>query len=74
MISTCIQACCAGGRSACEDPLLEMFEILGYFVQLYPDSLDEQHPQTGLYPFLQASAEATEARVALTSKTSSSSS
>jgi hypothetical protein len=29
MISTSIQACCAGA----EDPLLEMVEILGYFVQ-----------------------------------------
>jgi hypothetical protein len=62
MISTFIQACCAGGRSACEDPLLEMVEIMGYFVQLNPDSLHVPDPQTRLYPFLQASAEATIAR------------
>ena len=71
MISTCIQACCAGGRSACEDPLLEMVEILGYFVQLNPDSLHVLDPQTRLYPFLQASAEASEARAALTTISSS---
>jgi hypothetical protein len=64
MISTFIQACCAGGRSACEDPLLEMVEIMGYFVQLNPDSLHVPDPQTRLYPFLQASAEATTARAA----------
>ncbi|KAG7365201.1 ankyrin repeat domain protein [Nitzschia inconspicua] len=63
MISTCIQACSAGGRSACEDPLLEMVEILGYFVQLNPESLNVRDPRSGLYPFLQASAEATEARL-----------
>lgn len=67
MISTCIQACSAGGRSSSEDPLLEMVEILGYFVQLHPDSLNVRDPNTRLYPFLQASAEASEARTATAS-------
>jgi hypothetical protein len=62
MITTCIQACSAGGRSASEDPLLEMVEILGYFVQLYPESLNVMDPRTNLLPFLQASAEAAAAR------------
>jgi len=71
MVSTCMKACCAGGRSSSEDPLLEMMEILGYFVQLNPASLNIRHPQTSLYPFLQASAEAT---AAIKSNTHSSSS
>ena len=74
MISTCIQACCAGGRSSSEDPLHEMLEILGYFVQLYPDSLHTIDPRSGLCSFLQASAEATETRNRNTVSSSSNSS
>lgn len=44
-----------------------MVEILGYFVQLHPDSLNVRDPNTRLYPFLQASAEASEARTATVS-------
>jgi hypothetical protein len=57
MISTCIQACCATGRSCSVDPLVEMLEILGYFVKLNPSSLNVLDPRTNLLPFLQASAE-----------------
>ncbi|KAL3910955.1 MAG: hypothetical protein SGILL_007478, partial [Bacillariaceae sp.] len=51
------------GRSASEDPLIQMVEILGYFVQLYPDSLNVVDPGTNLLPFLQASAEAAKERI-----------
>ena len=61
MISTCIQACCASGRSCSEDPLIEMLEIIGYFVKLNPSSLSVCDPRTRLLPYLQASAESTEA-------------
>jgi hypothetical protein len=61
MISTCIQACCASGRSCSEDPVIEMLEIIGYFVKLNPNSLNVHDPRTGLLPYLQASAESTHA-------------
>jgi len=61
MISTCIQACCASGRSCSEDPLMEMLEIIGYFVKLNPTSLSICDPRTRLLPYLQASAESTQA-------------
>jgi len=61
MISTCIQACCASGRSCSEDPLVEMLEIIGYFVKLNPSSLAVRDPRTQLLPYLQASAESTQA-------------
>lgn len=61
MISTCIEACCASGRSCSEDPLMEMLEILGFFVKLNPISLGVCDPRTRLLPFLQASAESTKA-------------
>jgi len=61
MISTCIQACCASGRSCSEDPVIEMLEILGFFVKLNPVSLNVCDPVSGLLPFLQASAESTKA-------------
>eukprot|EP00536_Pseudo-nitzschia_multiseries_P002315 jgi/Psemu1/294788/fgenesh1_pm.30_\ len=61
MISTCIQACCASGRSCSEDPVIEMLEILGFFVKLNPVSLNICDPVSGLVPFLQASAESTRA-------------
>lgn len=59
MISTCIQACCATGRSRSMEPLGEMIEITGFFVKLNPNSLTIQDPRTQLLPFLQATAEAT---------------
>jgi len=62
MISTCIQACCASGRSCSEDPLVEMLEIIGYFVKLNPGSLSVCDPRTRLPPYLQATAEATQAK------------
>jgi hypothetical protein len=67
MISSSIQACCMGGRSYSEDPLLEMMETLGYFVQMNPDALSVRDPRTSLFPFLQASAEAAEAEITLPS-------
>lgn len=63
MISTSIQACCVGGRPYSEDPLMEMMETLGYFVQMNPDALSVRDPRTSLFPFLQASAEAAQAAV-----------
>ena len=57
MISTCIQACCATGRTCSIDPLVEMMEIIGYFVKLNPSSLNVLDPRTNLLPYLQASAE-----------------
>jgi len=57
MISTCIQACCATGRSCSVDPLVEMLEIIGYFLKLNPSSLNVCDPRNQLLPFLQASAE-----------------
>ena len=71
MISTCIQACCASGRSCSEDPLMEMLEIIGYFVKLNPSSLGVCDPQTRLLPYLQASAESTKAINNNSSNTSS---
>lgn len=67
MISTSVEACCVGGRSSSEDPLVEMMEILGYFVQMNPDSLSVRDPRSSLFPFLQASAEAAEAVANLSS-------
>jgi len=61
VISTYIQACCASGRSCSEDPVVEMLEIIGYFVKLNPISLNVCDPRSGLLPYLQASAEATKA-------------
>lgn len=71
MISTCIEACCASGRSCSEDPLLEMLEILGFFVKLNPASLGVSDPKTRLLPFLQASAESTQAITSNNSNASS---
>ncbi len=62
MISTCIEACCASGRSCSEDPLMEMLEILGFFIKLNPTSLGVTDPRSQLLPFLQASAEGTKAK------------
>lgn len=61
MISTCIDACCASGRSCSEDPLMEMLEILGFFIKLNPTSLSVCDPRSQLLPYLQASAESTKA-------------
>jgi len=61
LVSTFIQACCASGRSCSEDPVLEMLRITEYFVKLNPSSLGVCDPQTQLLPFLQASAECTQA-------------
>ncbi|VEU44722.1 unnamed protein product [Pseudo-nitzschia multistriata] len=61
MISTYIQACCASGRSCSEDPVVEMLEIIGYFVKLNPNSLNICDPRSGLLPYLQASAESAQA-------------
>ena len=71
MISTCIEACCASGRSCSEDPVLEMLEILGFFVKLNPTSLSVSDPKTKLLPFLQASAESTQAMKSNNSNASS---
>jgi hypothetical protein len=59
-ISTFVRAFCSSGRSSTKTPVTEVLELVSYFVQLNPDSLNEQDPETGLFPFLQASAVAAE--------------
>lgn len=61
MISTCIQAWWASGRSCSEDLIVEMLKLIGYFVELNPSSLSVCDPRTRLLPYLQASAESTQA-------------
>lgn len=59
-IRTFIQAFCTSGRSYSSLPLAEVEELLKLFIQLNPDSLHEVDPITGLLPFLQASAVASQ--------------
>ena len=56
MISTLVRACNLSGRSVVENPVEDMLEIILGFVQMNPDSLNERHPSSGLFPFMQASA------------------
>lgn len=51
-----ITAFCASGRSYSENPVTEILELVSYFVQMNPDSLQERDPTTGLFPFLQVTA------------------
>jgi hypothetical protein len=62
VISTFTKACSLSGRSCTEDPVEDMLEMINGFVQMNPSSLHEPDPRSGLYPFLQASAVATEQR------------
>jgi hypothetical protein len=62
VISTFTKACSLSGRSCTEDPVEDMLEIINGFVQMSPSSLHAPDPRSGLYPFLQASAVATEQR------------
>jgi hypothetical protein len=59
-IPTFVRAFSSSGRSCTESPVTDTLELLNSFVQMNPDSLHEQDPSTGLYPFLQATAVATE--------------
>jgi hypothetical protein len=60
VISTFVRACIQIGRSCSENVFEDMLEIIKDFVQMNPESLQERDPVTGLYPFEQASVEATE--------------
>jgi hypothetical protein len=59
-VRTFIRACCSSGRFYSPTSFVEVHDLLRYFVQLYPDSLHEPDPDTGLLPFLQAAALATD--------------
>jgi hypothetical protein len=59
-IPTFIRAFCSSGRSCTENPVIDILELVSYFVQMNPDSLHERDPRTGLFPFLQVSAIAAE--------------
>jgi hypothetical protein len=62
VISTFTKACSLSGRSCTEDPVEDMLEMINGFIQMNPSSLHATDPRSGLYTFLQASAEATEQR------------
>lgn len=70
VVRTFIRACCSSGRSYSPMSVVEVLELLQYFVQLNPDSLHEPDPSTGLLPFLQAAAEATSTRESCSSSAS----
>eukprot|EP00980_Cylindrotheca_fusiformis_P015467 scaffold4347_cov117-Cylindrotheca_fusiformis.AAC.11 len=59
-IPTFVRAFSSSGRSSTESPVTDTLELLNNFVQMNPDSLQERDPVTELYPYLQASAVATE--------------
>ncbi len=61
-IRTFIRAFCTSGRSYSSLLLAEVEELLKLFILLYPESLHEEDPKTGLLPFLQASAVATQTK------------
>ena len=61
-ISTFTKACSLSCRSCRENPIEDMLELISGFVQMNPDSLHERDPKEGLYPFMQATHVATEAR------------
>mmetsp|Transcript_125233 Transcript_125233/g.359667 ORF Transcript_125233/g.359667 Transcript_125233/m.359667 type:complete len:661 (-) Transcript_125233:47-2029(-) len=61
-IRTFIRACCTCGRSYSPLPLADVEELTKLFIFLYPDSLHDPDPTTGLLPFLQASAVATQTK------------
>lgn len=59
-IPTFIRAFRSSGRTCTENPITEMLGLVSYFVQMNPDSLHERDPRTGLFPFLQVTAIASE--------------
>lgn len=59
-IPTFVRAFSSSGRSCTESPVTDVLELLSNFVQMNPESLHERDPRTGLFPFLQATAVATE--------------
>lgn len=61
-IPTFVRAFCSSGRSSSENPVTDILDLISCFVQMNPDSLHECDPRTGLFPFLQASAVAAEAK------------
>lgn len=60
-IPTLVRAFSSSGRSCTESSVTEILDLLSMFVKMNPDSLHQSDPNTGLYPFLQATAVATEA-------------
>ena len=65
-IDSFVRACSNSGRSYMVDthkpPLNKMLQVLQELVKSYPDSLERRDGKTKLYPFLQATAAATENR------------
>jgi hypothetical protein len=61
-IESFVQACSRTGRTYQENPVRDMLETLRSLVQMYPDSLERRDGKSKLFPFLQASAAATESR------------
>jgi hypothetical protein len=59
-IPTFVRAFSSSGRSCTESSVTEILDLLSIFVKMNPDSLHQTDPDTGLYPFLQATAVATE--------------
>jgi hypothetical protein len=67
VISSLVRACNLSGRSCVENPVEDMLEIIDSFLQMNPDSLQERHPTSALFPFMHASAVAAENRSYLSS-------
>lgn len=61
-IESFVRACSRTGRTYQETPVRDMLETLRSLVQMYPDSLERRDGKSKLFPFLQASAAATESR------------
>jgi ankyrin repeat protein len=59
-VPTFVRAFSSSARSSTESPVTETLDLVRCFVQMNPDSLTEPDPDTGLYPFLQATAMTTE--------------
>lgn len=60
VISTFVKACSRPARSSVESPLNEMLDLVSGLINKYPDALQRRDGATRLYPFLQATAVATE--------------
>jgi hypothetical protein len=65
-IDSFVRACSNSGQSYMVDahkiPVTSMLDVLHHLVQIYPESLERRDGKTKLYPFLQATAAATEYR------------
>lgn len=59
-IPTFVRSFSSSGRSYTESAVKDTLDLVRTFVQMNPNSLHERDPSTGLYPFLQATAVATE--------------